>query len=158
MNIQQSINQMLYTGTVAAGLYAHSPAGKEAADIRAKAQGVTKAAANTSKALGAAIKNEQVTGQDLNKSIFETPVGEQLTDFGAQEVQKRKELFEADPSDKNYKAYQKAKKGMEALLRSKKRHLEDKELRKKLVEGTAEDPNVVPMKKTKVEVNTDGNK
>lgn len=29
-NIQQSINQMLYTGTIAAGLYAHSPRGQAA--------------------------------------------------------------------------------------------------------------------------------
>lgn len=30
MSIQQSINQMLYTGTIAAGLYSHSPAGQAA--------------------------------------------------------------------------------------------------------------------------------
>lgn len=35
MTIQQSINQMLYTGTVAAGLYAHSPEGQKQAKIRA---------------------------------------------------------------------------------------------------------------------------
>lgn len=34
MSIQQSFNQMLYSGTVAAGLYAHSPQGQKAAKIR----------------------------------------------------------------------------------------------------------------------------
>ena len=34
MTIQQSINQMLYTGTVAAGLYAHSPEGQKQAKLR----------------------------------------------------------------------------------------------------------------------------
>ena len=33
-SIQQSINQMLYTGTVGAGLYAHSPEGQKQAKIR----------------------------------------------------------------------------------------------------------------------------
>lgn len=33
-SIQQSINQMLYTGTVGAGLYAHSPAGQKQAKIK----------------------------------------------------------------------------------------------------------------------------
>lgn len=34
MTIQQSINQMLYTGTVAAGLFAHSPEGQKQAKLR----------------------------------------------------------------------------------------------------------------------------
>lgn len=34
MSIQQSFNQMLYSGTIAAGLVAHSPAGQKAAKIR----------------------------------------------------------------------------------------------------------------------------
>lgn len=33
-NIQQSLNQMLYTGTIAAGLYSHSPMGKKMAQVR----------------------------------------------------------------------------------------------------------------------------
>jgi len=148
-NIQQSINQMLYQAQIGAGLYAHSPEGQRTAELRQLKKAAEEAGAKTTEAVTAAIKNEQ----NLNKSVFESPVGETIETFGTQEVQNREKLFKLDPSDKNYQAYLKAKKGMEAFQRSKERHLQDKEMRRKLLEGTPE----VSVRKTKImEVDSDG--
>lgn len=147
-SIQQSFNQMLMSAQIGAGLYAQTPQAKARAELKAKERAAEKAGEKTTEAAAAAIRNEQ----NLDKSIFESPVGETIETFGAQEVQIREELLKADPSDKNYQAYLKAKQGMEALQRSKERHLQDKKIRRKLLEGTPEENRDFTYRKTKVKV------
>lgn len=144
-SIQQSFNQMLMSAQIGAGLYAQSPAGKEKAELRAAEKNAEKAGKKTTEAAIAAFKNEE----DLNKSIFESPIGETIETFGAQEIQSREKLFKLDPSDKNYQAYITAKRGMENLQGAKERYLRDKETRRQLLEG---DPNPFGIQKTKVKV------
>lgn len=151
MNIQQSFNQALYQAQIGAGLYAHSPAGQERAELKAAERNAEKAGQKTTEAAIAAIRNEQ----DLSKSIFESPIGETIETFGAQELENREKLLKLDPSDKNYQAYLKAKQGMESLQRSKEKHFQDKELRKKLLQGVPLDPEI-QIQRTKVEVDNNG--
>lgn len=152
MNIQQSLNQILYTGTVAAGLYAHSPAGK----LRAEKVQVNRDIARYN-------KRENRLMEIKNPEIFETAMLEHYK-YGEKLAQKK---FELTPTQENLKKLEleiDARRDWEDFMLEQqqerqetlKNQQEQFDLRKKLVEGTAEDPNVVPMKKTKVEVNTDG--
>ena len=159
MSIQQSINQMLMSAQIGTGLYKQTPEAKARAELKATEKAAEQAGKKTTEALAAAVRSEQ----DLNKSIFESPIADTIQSFGAQEVQSREKLLKLDPSDKNYQAYQKAKQGMEAFQRSKQRFLQDKEERQKILQAQLEMQEKllqgvpeVPVKRTKVEVTNNG--
>lgn len=151
MNIQQSINQGLYQASLFKGIYAQTPEAK----IKRTKQAAEKAGEQVSVA---AIEgfSEAAGGMDkpvTKESIFNSQATEQIEQFGAAEVQARKEVFQAEPTSENYKAYANAKKSLEQFQEAKARYKSDKELRNKLLQGAPE----VSVKRTKVEVNSNGN-
>jgi hypothetical protein len=120
--IQQSLNQALYTGTVAAGLYAHSPKGQTKAKINTKEREI-----NT-----------------INQKI-EQGLATENVDY-SKRAELANEIFELDPTQKNLDVSEEysgeAQKRIEQLRNQKERF----EMRKKLLEGAPE----VPTKKVKI--------
>lgn len=151
MNIQKAINQMLVTGTVGAGLYANSTAGKLASERKSVNLGI--------------ISN--LAQREAMQIPSEGEIPEEVSEPYKQNLQEGKDLasraFELDPTKENYDkllAEGKAGKDFEARL---KKDLEERtetlraqkealEMRKKLLEATPE----VPMQRKKVEVKSDG--
>lgn len=144
MSIQQSLNQALYTSTIAAGLYTHSPQGKERAQLK-----------NLE-------KRDEAIAKQLN--VVDTKVGpeESVADpiYGKafqEQVDIARQKYELRPNEESFKEYAELKESYEeweqALKHSQEKRLkelrgqkEGKKMRKKLLQGTPE----VSVNKTKI--------
>lgn len=154
MNIQQSLNQMLYTATIAAGLYAQSPAGQEGAALQRNNRDTYR---NRNKAVAAA----EAMGKDGDPKVLE----QTLYGTVKEEARLAQEAFNLKPTVENADRLELSKQAVKnfketVLKRQKTRHdtlrgqKEGTKKRKQAVEGTPK----APAKNTKVEVNTDGKK
>lgn len=151
MNIQQSINQGLYQASLFKGIYSQTPEAK----IKRTKQAAEKAGEQVTVAAIEGL-GEAAGGMDkpiTKEAVFNSPATDQVEQFGGAEVQARKEVFQAEPTSENYKAYANAKRSLEQFQEAKARYKSDKELRQKLLQGVPE----VPVKRTKVEVENNGN-
>jgi chromosome segregation ATPase len=94
-NIQQSLNQMLYTGTVAAGLYAHSPAGQTQAKIRGLERNI--------KVYNKAIESHTASSTEYQKraeaasQLYELDPSQERSDIQEQYTGEREKLFPSKP-------------------------------------------------------------
>jgi hypothetical protein len=95
MTIQQSINQMLYTGTVAAGLYAHSPEGQKQAKIR----GLERDIKTYNKAIesGTASSTEYQRRATAASQLYELDPSQARSDIEEQYTGEREKLFPSKP-------------------------------------------------------------
>lgn len=138
-NIQQSFNQMLYTGTVAAGLYAHSPTGQKQAKIR----GLEREEKILSKKIEPLREKDFSEKQDIEEA---EKLAERKGDI-------KKEQYELAPSKARFKAMRDAEKSLKEYTAAKENQKEAYKIRKQLLEGTPE----VPTKKVKImEVDSNG--
>lgn len=145
--IQQSLNQMLYTGTIAAGLYAHSPKGQMQAEIR-----------NIEKNMPKIEKQIELAENAVSPKSSEA-TDRAYTEAYKQGVQQAKRLYELNPNEKNFSEYRSMEETLEeweqtlkesqqkrqATLANQK---EAKKIRQELLKGVPE----VQVKRTKVEV------
>lgn len=104
MTIQNAVNQMLGSATIAAGLYAHSPAGKAAAKGRELKQ----------KEKAENIKADIETGI-AEESENPNAVTEVYASRARNIANIRKEQFENQPSEEGYRQYLAAKKEAETF-------------------------------------------
>lgn len=145
-SIQQSLNQALYQTSIMKGLHAQTEEGKERAAIKAARKTAQRAGEKTTQAVIAAIPKHDENKVITKDDIYEGTFGQTLEESGAREVAAKKKLFEADPSKGNFEDYQKAKESLDRWTSNKTRYKEEKEMRRKLLEGTAE----VPTNRTKI--------
>lgn len=148
-SIQQSLNQMLMSAQVGAGLYAHSPAGKEQAEV-------SRIKRDLPKVLKA---REQQADLDLNSEAAEKAYRENL-DLG---TKMSKRLYELRPTEQNYRNMIAEAEGKEeyedilaqSMMKRDKTISTQKEAlatRIKLLEG---DPNPLGIEKTKINLEGD---
>lgn len=153
-SIQQSLNQILATAGVMSGLYAHSPAGQEAAEV-------SKIKRDLPKVLKA---REQQAELDENSEAAEKAYQENL-DLG---TKMSKRLYELRPTEENYRSMIAEAEGREeyediltqSMTKRQNNISEQKkslDMRKKLLEGTPEEMRDFTYRKTKVEVDNNGN-
>lgn len=147
-SIQQSFNQMLMSAQIGAGLYAHSPAGQEAAEVRKLQRTEPKIQ-----------KQIELAGEKIGpESSAESEKA--FTEVFKTSVQQSKRLFELRPTEKNLAEYQQMSEALEeweSTLKSsqekRQQTLGDQkaalETRIKLLQG---DPNPLNVKRTKVSI------
>ena len=151
MNIQQSLNQALFQGQIAAGLYAHSPAGKEQAEISRIKKNMPRIQKQIELA-GGAVSPESSAATD-----------KAFTEAFQQGTEQSKRLYELAPSKKTFKQYNEMAETLEewesTLIYSqdkRQKTLADQKaalkMREELLKGAPE----VPVKRTKVEVDYNG--
>lgn len=145
-SIQQSFNQMLMSAQIGAGLYARSYTGQEQAKLREAKKTAQSAGERTTQAVIAAIPKHDEDKVLTKNDIYEGTFGQTLDESGAREVAAKKKLFEVNPSKETFTDYQKAKESLDKWTAEKTRYKEEKEMRRKLLEGTAE----VPTNRTKI--------
>lgn len=145
-SIQQSLNQALYQAGIMKGLYAQTEGGKERASIKAAQKTAQRAGERTTQAVIAAIPRHDESKVLTKDDIYEGTFGQTLEESGAREVAAKKKLFEVNPSKETFTDYQKAKASLDKWTSNKTRYKEEKEMRRKLLEGTAE----VPTNRTKI--------
>lgn len=88
--IQQSINQMLYTGTIGVGLYAGTPSGARKVEARQLKKDIPRL--------------EKMREQQAEKDIDTEAANAAYSEVVAAEERASKRLYELDPTDENYKA------------------------------------------------------
>ena len=125
MTIQSAVNQMLGSTTIAAGLYAHSPAGKKAAEIRdlkrkEKAENI-KADVETEQA--------ELRGEDAVVPYAER--SKNIADI-------RKRRFELSPSEDTYKEYRSAQEEVDFATHALETEAATLETRAKILEAQRE--------------------
>lgn len=152
MNIQQSFNQALYQTQIGAGLYAHSPAGQERAEISRIQRNMPKTEKQIELA-GEAVSPESSAATDRA-----------FTEAFKQGVQESKRLYELRPSEETFSKYHEMEETLEEW-ESALKYSQDKrqatlanqkeayKLRQEILKGAPE----VSVKRTKVEVENNGN-
>lgn len=106
MSIQQSLNQALYTTTIAAGLYTHSPQGIKAEKIRnlEKQEKLVDTKTEMEQELfaqDAKTQEEFAQGKSLRQEKAYAKRSSEIANI-------RKKLYETDPSEKRLASYLKA--------------------------------------------------
>ena len=114
-SIQQSFNQILMSAQIGAGLYAHSPAGKEAAELRKLKRDMPKIE-----------KQIELTGENVSAEPSESD--KHFTEAFKAGKEQSKRLFELRPTEKNLKEY---KEMSETLEEWEKTLMESQEKRQK---------------------------
>lgn len=153
-SIQQSFNQMLMSAQIGAGLYARSPAGQEAAEVRKLQKNAPKIQ-----------KQIELTGEKVGPESSASD--EAFTEAFKAGTKQSKRLFELRPTEENLAEYKETADVLEewedALKSSQEKRqktLADQkkalENRKKLLEGTPEENRDFTYRKTKVEVDNNG--
>ena len=143
MTIQQSLNQMLMSAQIGAGLYKQTPEAKKRTELKETKKALTRTLASRE------LQQEKDDPSEAAEKAYKEnlALGESLT----------KKLFELEPTQENYSAVIAEGQGRQEyediiaaqLSRRQdtlKAQKEQTEMRRKLLEGTAE----VPVKKTKV--------
>lgn len=153
-SIQQSFNQMLMSAQIGAGLYARSPAGQEAAEVRKLQKNAPKIQ-----------KQIELTGENVGPEPSASD--EAFTEAFKAGTKQSKRLFELRPTEKNLTEYKEMSDTLEewedALKSSQEKRQQTLanqkaalENRKKLLEGTPEENRDFTYQKTKVEVDNNG--
>lgn len=149
-SIQQSFNQMLMSAQIGAGLYAHSPAGQEEAEVRKLQRTEPKIQ-----------KQIELTGEKVGPEP--SAADEAFTEVFKAGTAQAKRLFELRPTEKNLAEYKEMSETLDewesALKLSQEKRqqtLADQKValenRKKLLEGTPEENRDFTYRKTKVKV------
>lgn len=150
MTIQQSLNQMLMSAQIGAGLYKQTPEAKKRAELKGTKKALTKTLASRelqqdvddpSEAAEATYRENLALGESLTKKLFELEPTQENYSAVIAEAQGREEYEDIIATNLSRRAN---------TLKAQK---EQTEMRRKLLEGTAE----VPMKKTKIMEVPNGN-
>lgn len=150
-SIQQSFNQMLMSAQIGAGLYAHSPAGKQQAEIRS----IKRNAPKIAKQVEYASENVSPTSSEATDKAY--------TEAFQKQVEQSKRLFELQPSKENFNEYEQMENALQEWEQALKVSQESRQatldnqkkalsIRKQLLEGASE----VPINRKKVEVDNNG--
>lgn len=99
-SIQQSFNQILMSAQIGAGLYAHSPVGKEAAEVRKLKRDMPKIE-----------KQIELTGEKVGAEPSESD--KHFTEAFKAGKEQSKRLFELRPTEKNLKEYKEMSEALE---------------------------------------------
>ena len=148
-SIQQSINQMLSSSQLAAGLYAHTPMGKQKAEINEIKRKLPKA--------------EQAREQQVEANLSSSAAEEAYKENLSLEEKLQKRLYELQPTEENYLGMIAEIEGREeyenAVLQSMTKRQETLtnqqealKIRRQLLEGSPE----IQVKRTKVDVDNNG--
>jgi len=139
MSIQQSINQLIGTSTVAAGLYGHLPSTQR----KREAKRLESAASAHLSAAAQGAKSTLDTGADHEQAIQELTASHQELAGARENMQAYQKLYESDPekfesAKRTDKVYEKLQLQLEDLIDRRQGLLE---ARKMILEGTPADPS-----------------